>query len=98
MIIESGHFALVLALAVALVQAALPSWGARTGNERLMAVGAPAAVSQLALLAIAFLALTHAYVVSDFSVKNVYLNSHSAKPLLYKISGVWGNHEGSMLL
>jgi cytochrome c-type biogenesis protein CcmF len=97
-IIESGHFALVLALAVALVQAALPSWGARTGNERLMAVGAPAAVSQLALLAIAFLALTHAYVVSDFSVKNVYLNSHSAKPLLYKISGVWGNHEGSMLL
>jgi cytochrome c-type biogenesis protein CcmF len=97
-IIEVGHFALVLALAVALVQTALPFWGARIGNERLMRVGAPAAVCQLALLAIAFLALTHAYVVSDFSVQNVYLNSHSAKPLLYRISGVWGNHEGSMLL
>jgi cytochrome c-type biogenesis protein CcmF len=97
-IIETGHFALVLALAVALVQTALPFWGARIGNEPLMRVGAPAAVSQLALLAVAFLALTHAYVVSDFSVQNVYLNSHSAKPLLYRISGVWGNHEGSMLL
>jgi cytochrome c-type biogenesis protein CcmF len=96
--VEIGHFALILALIVAFLQTALPFWGARSGNERLMQVGAPAAVSQLALLAIAFLAVTHAYVVSDFSVKNVYLNSHSAKPLLYRISGVWGNHEGSMLL
>src|SRR5262245_51537059 len=58
----------------------------------------PAALCQLALLGAAFLALMHAYVVSDFSVENVFLNSHSAKPLLYKISGLWGNHEGSMLL
>lgn len=98
MIIEIGHFALILALAVAVVQTVVPASGAHIGHERLMRVGAPAAVSQLALLGVAFLALMHAYVVSDFSLKNVYLNSHSAKPLLYRISGVWGNHEGSMLL
>ncbi len=98
MIVELGHFAVVLALAVALVQMALPAWGAHTGDARLMQVGEPAALAQLALLAIAFGALTHAYITSDFSVENVWANSHSAKPLLYKISGVWGNHEGSMLL
>ena len=57
-----------------------------------------AAVSQLVLILIAFLALMHAYVTSDFSVANVAANSHSQKPLIYRISGVWGNHEGSMLL
>ncbi len=62
-----------------------------------MAFAEPAAVSQFLLL-LAFLALMHAYVVSDFSVANVADNSHSTKPLLYRISGVWGNHEGSMLL
>jgi len=98
MIIEIGHFALVLALAVAVVQMVLPIWGARAGDERLMAVAEPAALAQLALLALAFAALTHAYVTSDFSVETVWANSHSAKPLIYKISGVWGNHEGSMLL
>ena len=98
MIIEVGHFALVLALAVAAVQMALPLWGARTGDERLMGVAEPAALAQLALLALAFAALMHAYVTSDFSVETVWANSHSAKPLVYKISGVWGNHEGSMLL
>ncbi len=98
MIVELGHFAVVLALAVALVQMVLPAWGAHTGDARLMQVGEPAALAQLALLAIAFGALTHAYITSDFSVENVWANSHSAKPLLYKISGVWGNHEGSMLL
>ena len=98
MVVEIGHFALVLALAVAAVQALVPLWGARIGDARLMGVGPPAAVAQVVLIAGAFLALTHAYVVSDFSVENVYSNSHSAKPLLYRISGVWGNHEGSMLL
>ena len=98
MIVELGHFAVVLALAVALVQMVLPAWGAHSGDARLMQVGEPAALAQLALLAIAFGALTHAYVTSDFSVENVWANSHSDKPLLYKISGVWGNHEGSMLL
>ena len=98
MIIELGHFAVVLALAVALVQMALPAWGARIGDLRLMQIAPPAALVQLTLLAFAFGALTYAYVTSDFSVENVWANSHSAKPLLYKISGVWGNHEGSMLL
>jgi cytochrome c-type biogenesis protein CcmF len=98
MIVELGHFALVLALAVALAQTALPAWGAHTRDGRLMQVAEPAALAQFGLIALAFLALTYAYVTSDFSVENVWANSHSDKPLLYKISGVWGNHEGSMLL
>jgi cytochrome c-type biogenesis protein CcmF len=97
-LIEVGHFALVLALAAALVQTIAPLAGARLGDERLLQLASPAAVAVAGLLAVAFLALAHAYVVSDFSVENVYLNSHSAKPLVYRISGVWGNHEGSMLL
>jgi cytochrome c-type biogenesis protein CcmF len=97
MIVELGHFALCLALVVALVQMSAPVL-ARHGDPRFMAVTESAAVAQLGLLSLAFFALMHAYVVSDFSVANVYLNSHSAKPLLYKIAGVWGNHEGSMLL
>ena len=98
MIAEAGHYALVLALAVALLQAALPLWGARARDAALMGLGSPLAVAQFVLVAISFAALTHAYVTSDFSVLNVVENSHSAKPLIYKISGVWGNHEGSLLL
>ncbi len=98
MIVELGHFALILALAVALVQMVVPAWGARTHDAQMMAVGSPAAVAQLCLMMLAFLALTHAYVTSDFSVANVVANSHSTKPLIYRISGVWGNHEGSMVL
>jgi cytochrome c-type biogenesis protein CcmF len=95
---ELGHFALILALAVALVQGTLPLVGASRGDLRLMALGRTAALTQAFLVLLAFGALTQAYVTSDFSVLNVVDNSHSAKPLLYKISGVWGNHEGSMLL
>ena len=98
MIVEIGHFSMILALIVAGAQTILPAWGARAGDARLMAFAAPAALSQLALVLIAFLALAYAYVTSDFSVANVWANSHSAKPLVYRISGVWGNHEGSMLL
>ncbi len=98
MITELGHFALILALAVAAYQTTAPLYGAWKNDARLMAAGSTAAILQLTLIAIAFMALTHAYLVSDFSVLNVAENSHSAKPLLYKISGVWGNHEGSMLL
>jgi cytochrome c-type biogenesis protein CcmF len=98
MIAEIGHYALVLALALALVQSILPLWGARTDDGALMGVAAPAALAQFLLVALAFAALTHAYVVSDFSLLNVVENSHSTKPLLYKITGTWGNHEGSMLL
>jgi cytochrome c-type biogenesis protein CcmF len=98
MIAEVGHYALLLALALALVQSTLPLWGARTGDAALMRIAPSTAVFQLLFVAIAFAALVHAYVVSDFSVQNVAENSHSAKPLIYRITGVWGNHEGSMLL
>src|SRR5450755_3885471 len=98
MIPELGHFALILALAVALVQGTLPLVGASRGDARLMALGRTAALTQAFLVILAFGALTQAYVTSDFSVANVVANSHSAKPLLYKISGTWGNHEGSMML
>ncbi len=98
MIIELGHFALILALAVALLQCTVPLYGAQRGNQALAAMSVPAALTGLILVAFSFAALTHAYVISDFSVRNVAENSHSAKPLLYKLSGVWGNHEGSMLL
>ena len=98
MIAETGHYALILALAVAIVQTVLPLAGARLRDPQLAEIAVPAARIQFVLIAIAFAALTVAYVTSDFSVKNVWQNSHSAKPLLYKISGVWGNHEGSMVL
>ncbi|MBK9077717.1 MAG: heme lyase CcmF/NrfE family subunit [Hyphomicrobium sp.] len=98
MIVEFGHFALILALLVAAFQTVVPFVGARRRDARLMNVAEPAAISQFILLAMAFVALMHAYVTSDFSVANVAANSHSTKPMLYKISGVWGNHEGSMML
>ncbi|MFC0218565.1 heme lyase CcmF/NrfE family subunit [Pseudochelatococcus lubricantis] len=98
MIVEIGHYALTLALGLSVVQCVLPFWGARVRDPALMAVAAPAALGAFAAIAIAFAALTSAYIVSDFSVVNVVENSHSMKPFLYKISGVWGNHEGSMLL
>ncbi|WP_026606391.1 heme lyase CcmF/NrfE family subunit [Methylocapsa acidiphila] len=98
MIVETGHYALVLALALALVNSILPAWGAASGDRRLMAVAPSASIAIFGLIGYAFFALTYAHVVSDFSLVNVVENSHSAKPLIYKISGVWGNHEGSMLL
>jgi cytochrome c-type biogenesis protein CcmF len=98
MTVEIGHYALVLALSLALVQAIVPLGGARLGNARLMAMAGPTAVAGFALIALSFSALVVAYVASDFSVANVWENSHSLKPLLYKVTGTWGNHEGSMLL
>ncbi|HXW73053.1 MAG TPA: heme lyase CcmF/NrfE family subunit [Methylocella sp.] len=98
MIVETGHFALVLALALALVNSVLPLRGALTGDRRLMSVAPPVAIMGFGFVAYAYFALTLAHVHSDFSLVNVVENSHSAKPLIYKITGVWGNHEGSMLL
>ena len=98
MIAELGHFALALALFVAIVQATLPLIGAHRGDAAWMALARPAALCQFLLVAVAFGCLTHLYITSDFSVLNVAQNSHTDKPLIYKISGVWGNHEGSMLL
>ena len=98
MLNEIGHFSLLLAFCVALIQATIPLFGAHRGRIDLMAIAESAANLQFALLLASFSALTHAFVTSDFSVKLVVLNSHSLKPMLYKITGVWGNHEGSMLL
>jgi cytochrome c-type biogenesis protein CcmF len=98
MIAEVGHYALVLALALALIQGTAPIVGAWKGDAVLMGVTTTTALAQFAFVAAAFAALTAAYVVSDFSVANVFENSHSAMPLIYKFTSVWGNHEGSMLL
>ncbi|EIM25463.1 heme lyase CcmF/NrfE family subunit [Microvirga lotononidis] len=98
MLVEAGHFALALALGLSLIQFIVPLWGARANDPVLMAVAPTSALAVLACIGFSFVALTFAYLNSDFSVLNVVQNSHSAKPLIYKISGVWGNHEGSMLL
>ena len=98
MIPELGHLALTLALAAALVQSALPIWGARRGDAALMASGRSTSVLIAALAGLAFAALMRSFVVSDFTVMNVVENSHSAKPMLYKVAATWGSHEGSLLL
>jgi cytochrome c-type biogenesis protein CcmF len=98
MIPELGHYALILALGLALIQAAVPVFGARTNDPALMAVAGTTAIGQFCFVAISFAALVICYVQSDFSVQTVFENSHSAMPLVYKITSAWGNHEGSMLL
>ena len=98
MIAEIGHLALLLALAVSVLQSAAGLSGAHRHDAALMSIGRASANIQFLLLALAFGCLVHAYLVSDFSVANVAANSSTAKPLLYKLTGAWGNHEGSMLL
>ncbi|MGN6463569.1 MAG: heme lyase CcmF/NrfE family subunit, partial [Pseudolabrys sp.] len=98
MIPEAGHYALVLALALALFQAVVPMVGARWRDTTLMQTAPVTALAQFAFVALSFAALMASYVTSDFSVVNVYENSHSLMPLIYKMTSVWGNHEGSMLL
>jgi cytochrome c-type biogenesis protein CcmF len=98
MIPEIGHFALMLALCVALVQAVLPVWGAATNNAAFMAVAKPAARGQFLLVALAFGCLAYAFAVKDFSVLYVAANSNSQLPLHYRLAAVWGAHEGSLLL
>src|SRR6185312_7752984 len=93
-IAELGHYALALAL----IQATVPLWGARVNDATLMGVAGSTALAQFVFVAASFGALTAAYVGSDFSVMNVFQNSHSTMPLIYKFTSVWGNHEGSMLL
>ena len=98
MIAEIGQFALILALVVALAQSVVPMVGAARDDAGMMTLATSSAGALVLLLGFAFAALTHAFVVSDFSLTVVASNSHSAKPMLYKVAGVWGNHEGSMLL
>jgi len=98
MIVEIGHFCLVVALFIAILQGTVPIIGAHRNEYSLMAIAVPSAIVQFILVLVAFFTLTYAFIISDFSVTIVALNSHTAKPMLYKVSGVWGNHEGSMLL
>jgi cytochrome c-type biogenesis protein CcmF len=98
MIAEIGHYALMLALGLSLIQAAMPVVGARTNDPTLLSVAVPAALAQFAFVALSFGALAVCYVTSDFSVLSVYENSNSAMPLLYRLTSIWGNHEGSMML
>ncbi|MFY0691040.1 MAG: heme lyase CcmF/NrfE family subunit [Paracoccaceae bacterium] len=98
MIPELGQFALALALVTACVQSLVPIMGAARGNTLWMRSAAATSTLQCVLLVIAFAALMRSYIVSDFTVVNVVSNSHSLKPLIYKVSGTWGNHEGSLLL
>ncbi len=98
MIPELGHFALILALLVALVQAVLPLVGAQQRDVVLMGLAAPAARVQFVLIATAFGCLAWCFATSDFSVVNVAEHSNTQLPLHYRIAATWGSHEGSMLL
>ncbi len=98
MIPEIGHFMLALALAVACIQVVFPLAGAIRGNAHWMALAAPTARVQFALVLAAFLVLVHAFLSNDFSVAYVAQNSNTALPAAYRVSAVWGAHEGSLLL
>ena len=95
---ELGQFALCLALALAVVQAGAGLVGARERAQQARAIASGSALGFFVFIALSFGALTYGFVTSDFSIADVANNSHTAKPLIYKITGVWGNHEGSMLL
>ncbi|TCR93149.1 heme lyase CcmF/NrfE family subunit [Rhizobium sp. BK376] len=98
MIIELGHYALVLALATAIIVSIVPALGARRLDQSMMDVAIPGSFAMFGLVVFSFGVLTYAYLVSDFSVANVWENSHSLVPVIFKVSGVWSNHEGSMML
>ncbi len=98
MIVEFGHFFLALALSIFLIQFIIPSLGVKFNSVNMMRIAPFSAYFGFILVFLSFLSLVWAYVTSDFSVSLVINNSHSLKPLIYKISGVWGNHEGSLLL
>jgi cytochrome c-type biogenesis protein CcmF len=98
MIPELGHFALIVALLLALTQAILPLYGAQRGNFTLMAVARPAARGQFVFVAVAFACLAYSFLTNDFSVENVARNSFSQLPEIYRLTATWGSHEGSLLL
>jgi cytochrome c-type biogenesis protein CcmF len=98
MIPELGHFALIIALCIALTQAILPMVGAARGNLAWMGVARPAAQGQFVFVAMAFACLAYSFVSNDFSVLNVATNSNSSLPWFYRLAATWGSHEGSLLL
>lgn len=94
MIPEIGHFALIIALCITIVQSVLPLAGATIGIQRWVAIAKPAALGQFLFVAIAYACLTWAFLDHDFSVLYVAKNSNTQLPLVYLISGVWSSHEG----
>jgi cytochrome c-type biogenesis protein CcmF len=98
MIPELGHFALIIGLCIAFVQALVPLAGTAMGVQRWIAMAVPAALAQLLFIGISYACLTWAFLVHDFSVLYAAQNSNTELPLIYRISGVWGAHEGSLLL
>lgn len=98
MIVELGHFALILGLLMALSQSILPLWGAQRGEASWMALARPAALGQFVFVALSYACLTAAFINNDFTVLLAAEHSNSQLPLLYRITAVWGNHEGSILL
>ncbi|WP_455478567.1 heme lyase CcmF/NrfE family subunit [Bartonella sp. B10] len=98
MLIELGHIFLAAAFAMSLLQAFLPVVGILLRERSLMQTVIPLTYMTFILVLLSLVIIVYAYIVSDFSVLNVVENSHSEKPMLYKIIGIWGNHEGSMLL
>ena len=98
MIPEIGQFALILALSLAVCQAVLPLVGAHRGDAAMMGVARTAATGHFLFVAVAFACLTWAFVNDDFSVLYVANHSQLALPTVYKVSAVWGAHEGSLLL
>ena len=98
MIVEIGHFALILAACVALVQGVLPLAGTINDNQRWQALAKPAATLQFLLIAFSFAVLAHGALTDDFSIKYIAGHSNSLLPTQYKFASVWGGHEGSLLL
>ena len=98
MIPEIGHFALIITLAIAIVQAIIPIAGVSLNKPQWMALARPTARAQFLFIGISFACLLYAFVTSDFSVKLIANNSHTQMPMIYKVSSLWGNHEGSLLL
>ncbi|MCK5896682.1 MAG: heme lyase CcmF/NrfE family subunit [Cocleimonas sp.] len=98
MIPEIGHFALIIALSLAVIQAIFPILGVNSNKSHWMALAKPTAQAQFLFIGISFACLLYAFITSDFSVKLVANNSHTQMPTIYKVSSLWGNHEGSLLL
>ena len=98
MIPELGLFALILGLCTAIVLGTVPLIGSFTGNRSWMAVARPAALAQLFFVALSYACLTWTFISNDFSVLYTANTANTGLPLMYKISGVWGGHEGSILL
>ena len=98
MIAELGNYALALSLAVSFFLAIFPLWGAEKGHSQLMSLARPMTYGLFFTLTIAFAALFYLFAVNDFSVQYVVNNSNSSLPIYYRLSAVWGSHEGSLLL